>query len=105
MVDLCEKCNKNPKAINYKKDNKTFYRRLCDACIIEKKKNIKLKWQHDGYKKKFKCESCGFTAKHNSQLTVIEVQNNYKTICLNCEVSFKIEDKIEFRKGDLKSDF
>lgn len=105
MVNLCEKCNKNPKAINYKKDDRTFYRRLCDACIIEKKKNKKPQWQQDGYKKKFKCESCGFTAEHATQLTVIETQKNYKTICLNCEALFKIENKIRFRKGDLKSDF
>ena len=70
MRELCERCGKNPKAINYKKDEKTFYRRLCDPCIIEKRKNIKPQWQQDGYKKKFKCESCGFVAKYQEQLNL-----------------------------------
>lgn len=105
MIELCERCKKNTKAINYKKGDRIFYRSLCDACIIEKRKNVKPQWQQDGYKKKFKCESCGFTAKHPSQLTVINYENVYKTICLNCNELFKIENKIEFRKGDLKSDF
>lgn len=104
MRELCERCNTNPKAINYKKDGKTFYRRLCDACIIEKKKIVKPKWQLDGYKKKFKCESCGFVAKMPEQLDVVDYINAYRTICLNCKVVFDKEKKIVI-KGDLKSDF
>lgn len=104
MRELCEKCKKNPKAINYKKDNKVFYRRFCDSCLIKKKKDVKPQWQKDGYKKKFKCESCGFVARHMEQLTVCEHQTTWRTICLNCEVDFKITGKFEVRKA-LKSDF
>ena len=103
MRELCERCGEHPKAINYKKDGKTFYRRFCDACIIEKKKNVKPQWQQDGYKKKFKCESCGFVPKYPEQLDVIE-HNSYRTVCLNCKVSFDKEKKINI-KGDLRSDF
>lgn len=105
MRELCERCNTNHKAINYKKNGKTFYRRFCDACIIEKKKNIKPKWQQEGYKKKFKCESCGFVAKIQEQLDVIEYNKTYRTLCLNCKVIFDKEKKITIVKGDLKSDF
>ena len=105
MRELCERCNTNPKAINYKKGNRIFYRRLCDACIIEKKKNIKPPWQQEGYKKKFKCESCGFVAKFSEQLAVVNHKETYRTICLNCEISFNKTNKIDILKGDLRSDF
>lgn len=105
MRELCDRCGKHPKAINYKKENRTFYRSLCDACIIEKRKDIKPQWQQDGYKKKFKCESCGFVGKYTEQLTVIKHQDTYRTTCLNCEIIFKKENKIYIIKGDLKSDF
>jgi len=104
MRELCDRCNTNPKAINYKKDGKIFYRRLCDACIIEKKKVVKPQWQQEGYKKKFKCESCGFVAKMPEQLDVIDYINAYRTICLNCKIVFDKEKKITI-KGDLRSDF
>ena len=104
MRELCERCNTNHKAINYKKDDKTFYRRFCDACIIEKKKIVKPQWQQDGYKKKFKCESCGFVAKFAEQLDVVDYNKAYRTICLNCKVIFDKEKKITI-KGDLRSDF
>lgn len=102
---LCEKCKKNKKAINYIKNNKTYYRKICYSCLVKKKSEIVPKWQVDNYKKKFKCESCDFVAKHHHQLTVIEYNSNYKTICLNCEVIAKINKSIEIKKGDLKSDF
>lgn len=105
MRELCERCNTNPKAINYKKDERTFYRRFCDACIIEKKKTVKPQWQQDSYKKKFKCESCGFVAKFPEQLEVVDYTKTYRTICLNCKVTFDKEKKITILKGDLRSDF
>ena len=104
MRELCERCNNNLKAINYIKDGKTFYRRLCDACIIEKKKVVKPQWQLEGYKKKFKCESCGFVPKFSEQLDVITFNKNYRSICLNCKVIYNKENKIII-KGDLRSDF
>ena len=104
MRELCEKCKTNPKAINYKKGDKIFYRRLCDSCLIQKKKKVKPQWQQEGYKKKFKCESCGFIAKHSEQLTVCEHTNIWRTVCLNCEIDFQKTGKLDIKK-DLKSDF
>lgn len=104
MRELCEQCNQNPKAINYKKNDKIYYRRVCDACLIKKRKDIKPAWQQEGYKKKFKCESCGFIARHLDQLTACKHADSWRTVCLNCEVDFKNTGKIEIKK-ELKSDF
>lgn len=103
MRESCEKCNQHPKAINYKKGDRIYYRRLCDACLIKQKKDVKPLWQQEGYKKKFKCESCDFIPKHPEQLTVVN-NNAWRTVCLNCEVSFNVTGKLEIKK-DLKSDF
>ena len=103
MRELCERCGQHPKAINYKKSDRIYYRRLCDSCLIKKRKDIK-PWQQEGYKKKFKCESCGFVPRFPEQLTACKHANAWRTICLNCEVDYKNTGKIEIRK-DLKSDF
>jgi transcription elongation factor Elf1 len=105
MSMLCTKCQKNPRAINYVKNNKTYYRKICYSCLGKKRKEIIPDWQLSGYKKKFKCEACDFVAKHSSQLTVTAINSNYKTICLNCEALSKFGKNIELKKGDLKSDF
>ena len=103
MREQCERCKQNLKAINYKKGDRIYYRSLCDACLIEKKRDIK-PWQREGYKKKFKCESCGFIARYPDQLAVCKNLEVWRTVCLNCEVDYKNTGKIEIRK-DLKSDF
>jgi transcription elongation factor Elf1 len=105
MSLLCINCQQNTKAINYVKNNKTYYRKICYACLTRKKKKILPQWQLDGYKKRFKCEACGFIAKSIEQLTVLKINSNYKTICLNCEIIAKVSKNIELKKGDLKSDF
>jgi len=103
MRDLCERCKKNPKAINYKKAERIYYRRLCDSCVIKQKKDTKPQWQVSGYKKKFKCEACGFIPKIAEQLTVYD-NNGYKTVCLNCDVLARTTNQLEIKK-ELKSDF
>ena len=102
---LCVKCGENPQAINYKKDDKIYYRSLCDPCLTKEKKKKKPKWVKQGYQKKPKCETCGFTAKHNEQLAVVEYRDNFKTVCLNCNAAFTITKKFEIKRGDLKPDF
>jgi hypothetical protein len=82
---ICVKCNKNFRAINYKKADKIYYRSLCDACLVVNTKRSKLKWIKKGYKKKLMCEACKFIPKSPNQLTVINFKDNFKTICLNCE--------------------
>lgn len=104
MRELCSRCNKNHRAVNYKKDSKVYYRRLCDACIVFDKKNSKPLWQKQGYKKKIKCESCDFVAKYPEQLSVSEHKSSWYTFCLNCEVYVKMSNKM-MKKSDLKSDF
>jgi hypothetical protein len=101
----CIECGKNPRAINYKKDDKIYYRRICDVCITKQKSKRKPRWQTQGYLKKTKCEACGFVPKFNEQLTVYDYKDNFKTICLNCESAVKISNKLDIKKGDLKPDF
>lgn len=101
----CESCGIRPRAINYKKGSTTYYRRLCDSCLTEYKKSRTPQWQKQGYKKKLKCEACGFVSKYDEQLVVFEYKDDFKTICLNCETGAKISKKLEIRRGDLKPDF
>lgn len=104
MRELCERCKQKPKSINYKKGDRIYYRRLCDSCLINKRKDVKPAWQQEGYKRKFKCESCNFVAKHQEQLMVCKHAGSWRTICLNCEVDYKNTGKLEVCK-ELKSDF
>lgn len=96
---LCQKCNKKPAAINYRKGDRTFYRKQCASCLKGKPRETKKsKWQEAGYKKKPQCERCGFKARFNEQLVVWFVDknmqntawNNMKTVCLNCQIEMTI---------------
>lgn len=100
---LCNVCKANKCAINYKKDDKIYYRRQCDSCLFKTKKK-KTQWMKDGYKKKFKCESCEFLPKISNQLTVISYNDEYRTVCLNCSVLINSQN-LTVKKGDLKADF
>tara|TARA_R110000796_G_scaffold46462_14_gene112264 strand:- start:15657 stop:15914 length:258 start_codon:yes stop_codon:yes gene_type:complete len=63
------------------------------------KKPIRPAWALAGYKKKDRCERCGFKAKTHKQLFVFYVDGdkrnnnntNLKTICANCAI--EIENK------------
>ncbi len=99
---LCSKCKSKPAAFNYKKGDKTYYRKMCDKCIrLGKGKGIggTSSWQASGYKKKIICEKCGFHAKHTAQLDVYHLDgdlrnsnwNNLKTICANCQRIMSME--------------
>jgi len=79
---LC-KCG-NLAAINYKKNNKTYYRSKCAKCIKLSKLPTSEPWEDIGYIKKMKCEKCGFVAKTKTQIKVIPVEMQYKSVCLNC---------------------
>ena len=111
---LCSKCKSRPSAFNYKKGNKTYYRKMCDKCIrLSKGKGVSstATWQQHGYKKKAICEKCGFKAKHHAQLDVYHIDgdlrnsaiNNLKTICANCQRIMTIEE-FKWRQGDLMPD-
>jgi hypothetical protein len=100
---ICSACNTNECAINYKKEDKVYYRSQCDSCLFKIKKK-KTQWMKDGYKKKFKCESCDFLPKIPNQLTVVVYNEGYRTVCLNCSV-LSTSQNLTVKKGDLKADF
>ena len=92
---ICPICEERPVAINSRKGNKVYYRKMCDSCSRKKKK---LKpaapmWYRMGYRKKERCDKCGFKAKTNNQMFVFHVDGNLsnvdsfnlKTICANCK--------------------
>lgn len=110
---ICKKCNQNVCAINYKKNDVTHYRSLCDECgrKTKKLKPRKANWTKSGYKKKTTCDICGFKSVYSSQILVYHIDGNLeninltnlRSICLNCvEVVKKRE--ITWKRGDLEVD-
>ena len=111
MRPLCKSCNERPVAINYHKEGKTFYRSQCDHCASGRSTGRPL-WERSGYKKKMKCDRCGFTGQHPEQFNVYYVDgnpsncqyNNLKTVCANCQrILHKL--KLPWKRGDLVPDF
>jgi len=111
---LCIKCKSRPAAFNYKKGDKTYYRKMCDKCIrLSRGKGVSsnASWQQTGYRKKAICEKCGFKAKHSAQLDVYHIDGdlrnsawkNLKTICANCQRIMTMEE-FKWRQGDLMPD-
>jgi len=111
---LCVACGKKPAAVNYKRNNKTYYRSRCDSCIRKKFKKVapKPSWIKAGYRKKVTCEKCGFNSKHEEQFNVFHIDgvlencrpNNLKTICANCQRTLQKEG-VKWKQGDLIPDF
>jgi len=111
---LCVACGKKPAAVNYKRNNKTYYRSRCDSCIRKKFKKVapKPSWIKAGYRKKVTCEKCGFKARYKEQLFVYYVdgnlnnnhQLNLKTICANCQYEIAKEG-LGWAQGDLIPDY
>lgn len=113
MRPVCLTCNKNFRAINYKRNGITHYRTLCDDCG-RKKNELKPRvpnWQTAGYKKKTTCDLCGFRSSYTSQLVVFHIDGNLentvftnlRTICLNCIEVVKRKD-LTWRRGGLEID-
>jgi hypothetical protein len=102
---LCKICNYNLRAINYKTPDKIYYMTMCDPCMRVQKKGQTPRWVREGYKKRVKCEACGFVPKYQEQLTVLDYSNTFKTLCLNCEGAAKVTNRIEIKRGDLEPDF
>ena len=111
---LCVQCRENPRAMGYRKGNKIYWSRHCDACL---RKNKKLKiggitpLQRSGYKKKRKCELCGFKAREQIQLDVLfidgnknnTIETNLKTVCANCQRLASVK-RLRWSVGDLEVD-
>ena len=107
---LCKNCKKNLSAVNYHKDNRVYYRSVCDGCA-RGTTVLEPRWARSGYKKKNKCDKCGFTS---GQLMVFDVyhvdgnlnncaHNNLKTVCANCQ-RMLIKQGLGWKQGDLTPD-
>lgn len=114
MRPICKICNKNYCAINYVRNDKTYYRSMCDECGRKKKKKKPRKpnWQKSGYKKKATCDLCGFKSLFPSQITVFHIDGdleninltNLRSICLNCVEVVKRKE-VTWKRGDLEVDY
>ena len=110
MRPLC-KCGQRPAAINYKKGNRTYYRKLCERCLKNGLKFDIPKWKQRGYVKKTTCEKCGFESKYAEQFNVFHIDGdlnncsvmNLKTICANCQRIMQ-KQGVRWKQGDLVPD-
>ena len=111
---LCVECRSKPRAYAYQKAGKVYWRRLCDTCNRKKaKKKVGgvTALQRSGYKKKQKCELCGFKAQDKLQVDVLfvdgnlrnTISNNLKTVCANCQRLSSVR-RLGWRVGDLVAD-
>ena len=111
---LCKTCRSKPRAYAYKKGNVIYYRSQCDTCIrIANKQNTGhvAKWYKAGYRKKKRCELCGFKQASSVQMDVYHVDGNrnntvsynLKTICANCQ-RLKSTQDLGWQLGDLEVD-
>lgn len=111
---ICKSCNQNFCAVNYKRNNVTHYRSICDGCgkVRPKKKSKVYNWDRAGYKKKATCDLCGFKSLYASQITVFYIDgnlnnvahHNLRSICLNCVEVVKKKD-VTWKRGDLTVDY
>ena len=111
---ICNKCNKNFCAINYKKLGITHYRSICDECGRKRKKLSPFipTWEKAGYIKKNICDLCGFKSLYSTQMTVYHIDGNLlnsefinlRTICLNCVEVIK-KKQPNWKRGDLQINY
>lgn len=111
---ICVECNKNYRAINYIRNGKTYYRKICDSCgkNKSKKKNRVFLWEKAGYRKKTVCDCCGFKAVYPTQMLVFHIDGdltnvsltNLRSICLNCVEVVKRRE-VTWKRGDLLVDW
>lgn len=110
MRPLC-KCGERPRAVNYKKDGRIYYRSLCEICMAKGLYHGVPRWKRSGYKPKNQCEHCGFKSPHREVFRVFHVDgnldncrpNNLKTVCCNC-AQILGKQGIAWRRGDLIAD-
>lgn len=113
MRPVCKACNQRLAAVNYRKNEVIHYRARCEHCIKRRRKEKPPvpRWQAAGYKKKDRCDRCGFKARYASQLLVYHIDgklfntalNNLRTICLNCVEEVRRLD-VPWRASDLQAD-
>jgi hypothetical protein len=111
MRPLC-KCGQRPKAVNYKKNNKVYYRSLCEICMAHGVNHGIPRWFRAGYRIKNACDKCGFKSHHHEIFKVFHVDGdlnncrhgNLKTVCANCATVLS-KEQVSWRQGDLVADF
>lgn len=111
MRPLC-KCGQRPKAINYRKNNKIYYRSLCEICLANGIYHGIPRWLRAGYRPKNICDKCGFKSPHKEIFKVFHVDgnlnncrhNNLKTVCANC-AQVLAKEGIQWKQGDLIADY
>jgi hypothetical protein len=111
MRPLC-KCGQRPRAVNYKKNDRVYYRSLCEVCMTHGINHGIPRWARAGYKIKAQCEKCGFKSQHTEIFRVFHIDgdlnncrhSNLKTVCCNC-AQILSKEKISWRQGDLIADF
>lgn len=94
---VCQNCGILPKAYNYKKDGRIYYRKVCDRCARSKNTPIAPAWMMQGYKKSTTCDCCGYKAEFKEQLLVYELSRGFKTICLNCQMAANLGKELKFK--------
>ena len=112
MRPLCKACTQRPRAINYYKDTRAYYRTLCEICLAHGAGAHVPRWQRAGYRPKTQCEKCGYKSPHTQVFRVFHIDenlnncrpNNLKTVCLNCAAILGKEG-ITWRQGDLVADY
>lgn len=108
MRSLCS-CGLRPVAINYIKNGKTYYRKICESCL--KGKPIICRWYSTGYRIKNQCDKCGVKSPYIEIFNVFHVDGdlnnskvgNLKTVCANCQRTLH-RDGVTWRQGDLRPD-
>ena len=111
MRPLC-KCGLRPRAVNYKRNGKTYYRTLCEVCQTHGAYYGVPRWYRAGYRIKDACDKCGFKSSHKEVFRVYHVDanldncslRNLKTVCANCRTVLSKEG-VGWKQGDLIADF
>lgn len=111
---FCPVCNERMVAINYIKEDITYYRSRCDQCsrMDKKIKPVPPQWFRRGYRKKPQCDHCGFKFKFPEQSLVYHVDgnlnntdfNNLKSICQNCKVELS-KSRLPWKPAKIVPDF
>ena len=84
MRPLCYKCNERPAAVNYKKGNKTYYRRLCEMCLrYGGPSGYMPKWYVAGYRPKQQCDKCGHKSEYKERFRVFHIDANLNNCKFN----------------------
>lgn len=98
--NMCQSCNKHPVTVNYVRNGRVYYRKVCYYCIKSKKQSLTEAAQllkKSGYKKKAICDRCGFVSKVSEQIQIhfrdSNVYNvslsNLRSYCVNCVIEVK----------------